>query len=58
VLIASLVVASVVTMAAHGERHGVPVQLCCFVMGFRPIPNILCTEIFPTLALHRHLLPG
>lgn len=21
---------------------------CCFVMGFGPIPNILCSEIFPT----------
>ncbi|KAH0970896.1 hypothetical protein GBA52_023052, partial [Prunus armeniaca] len=26
----------------------VVVYLCCFVMGFGPIPNILCSEIFPT----------
>ncbi|RLN09410.1 monosaccharide-sensing protein 2-like [Panicum miliaceum] len=26
----------------------VMVYLCCFVMGFGPIPNILCAEIFPT----------
>ncbi|KAI3409622.1 MFS domain-containing protein [Psidium guajava] len=24
------------------------VYFCCFVMGFGPIPNILCSEIFPT----------
>ncbi|XAR73068.1 hypothetical protein NMG60_11019928 [Bertholletia excelsa] len=24
------------------------VYLCCFVMGFGPIPNMLCAEIFPT----------
>lgn len=24
------------------------VYFCCFVMGFGPIPNILCAEIFPT----------
>ncbi|KAL6274254.1 hypothetical protein ACE6H2_024946 [Prunus campanulata] len=26
----------------------VVVYFCCFVMGFGPIPNILCSEIFPT----------
>lgn len=26
------------------------VYICCFVMGFGPIPNILCAEIFPTRA--------
>ncbi|CAH9076961.1 unnamed protein product [Cuscuta europaea] len=26
----------------------VVIYLCCFVMGFGPIPNILCAEIFPT----------
>ncbi|KAI7980738.1 Monosaccharide-sensing protein 2 [Camellia lanceoleosa] len=26
----------------------VVVYFCCFVMGFGPIPNILCAEIFPT----------
>lgn len=24
------------------------VYFCCFVMGYGPIPNILCSEIFPT----------
>ncbi|KAL3627733.1 Monosaccharide-sensing protein 2 [Castilleja foliolosa] len=24
------------------------VYFCCFVMGFGPVPNILCAEIFPT----------
>ncbi|KAL6530967.1 Monosaccharide-sensing protein 2 [Orobanche hederae] len=24
------------------------IYFCCFVMGFGPIPNILCAEIFPT----------
>ena len=24
------------------------IYFCCFVMGFGPIPNILCSEIFPT----------
>lgn len=27
---------------------GVVIYICCFVMGFGPIPNILCSEIFPT----------
>ncbi|CAN6232796.1 unnamed protein product [Urochloa humidicola] len=55
VLIASLVVlvaASVVPMAAAPHAAvatgSVMVYLCCFVMGFGPIPNILCAEIFPT----------
>lgn len=26
----------------------VVLYFCCFVMGFGPIPNILCAEIFPT----------
>ena len=26
----------------------VVVYFCCFVMGFGPVPNILCAEIFPT----------
>ncbi|XP_071695312.1 monosaccharide-sensing protein 2-like [Rutidosis leptorrhynchoides] len=26
----------------------VVIYICCFVMGFGPIPNILCSEIFPT----------
>ncbi|KAL6873533.1 hypothetical protein ACP4OV_013615 [Aristida adscensionis] len=55
VLIASLVVlivANVVPMAttAHAalSTGSVIVYFCCFVMGFGPIPNILCAEIFPT----------
>lgn len=27
---------------------GVTIYICAFVMGFGPIPNILCSEIFPT----------
>lgn len=27
---------------------GVATFICCFVMGFGPIPNIICSEIFPT----------
>ncbi|KAJ7552597.1 hypothetical protein O6H91_06G061300 [Diphasiastrum complanatum] len=27
---------------------GVTVYVCTFVMGFGPVPNILCSEIFPT----------
>ncbi|KAF0934526.1 hypothetical protein E2562_025622 [Oryza meyeriana var. granulata] len=55
VLIASLAVlvaASVAQMAAAAHAAlctgSVVVYLCCFVMGFGPIPNILCAEIFPT----------
>ncbi|OEL21793.1 Monosaccharide-sensing protein 2 [Dichanthelium oligosanthes] len=55
VLIASLsvlVAASMVPMAAAAHAAvatgSVMVYLCCFVMGFGPIPNILCAEIFPT----------
>ncbi|OEL23208.1 Monosaccharide-sensing protein 2 [Dichanthelium oligosanthes] len=55
VLIASLVVlivANVMPMAttvhAALSTGSVIVYFCCFVMGFGPIPNILCAEIFPT----------
>uniref|UniRef100_A0A0E0K7C8 Major facilitator superfamily (MFS) profile domain-containing protein n=1 Tax=Oryza punctata TaxID=4537 RepID=A0A0E0K7C8_ORYPU len=55
VLVASLAVlvaASVAPMAAAAHAAvctgSVVVYLCCFVMGFGPIPNILCAEIFPT----------
>jgi len=55
VLIASLVAlvaADVVPMAttAHAaiSTGSVIVYFCTFVMGFGPIPNILCSEIFPT----------
>ncbi|XP_073112787.1 monosaccharide-sensing protein 2 isoform X2 [Elaeis guineensis] len=54
-LIASLVllvVANLVDMGTvvHAVLSTVSVvaYLCCFVMGFGPIPNILCAEIFPT----------
>ncbi|TVU07516.1 hypothetical protein EJB05_40874, partial [Eragrostis curvula] len=47
-----LIVANVVPMAttAHAalSTGSVIVYFCCFVMGFGPIPNILCAEIFPT----------
>lgn len=33
---------------AVGSFLGVSVFICSFVMGFGPIPNILCSEIFPT----------
>ncbi|RCV20433.1 hypothetical protein SETIT_4G055400v2 [Setaria italica] len=55
VLIASLlvlIVANVLPMAttlhAALSTGSVIVYFCCFVMGFGPIPNILCAEIFPT----------
>lgn len=55
VLVASLVVlivANLVPMATtvHAvlSTASVIVYFCCFVMGFGPIPNILCAEIFPT----------
>ncbi|KAK7258287.1 hypothetical protein RIF29_23860 [Crotalaria pallida] len=55
VLIASLlilVVGSLVdlgsTVNASISTISVVVYFCCFVMGFGPIPNILCAEIFPT----------
>ncbi|KAL8151848.1 hypothetical protein V2J09_021656 [Rumex salicifolius] len=47
-----LVIANVVDMGQipHAVLSTVSVVLyfCCFVMGFGPIPNILCSEIFPT----------
>ncbi|CAM6129022.1 unnamed protein product [Calypogeia fissa] len=33
---------------AVGSFVGLCVFICSFVMGFGPIPNILCSEIFPT----------
>ncbi|KAL0379081.1 UNVERIFIED_CONTAM: Monosaccharide-sensing protein 2 [Sesamum radiatum] len=35
-------------MHAVISTASVIVYFCCFVMGFGPIPNILCAEIFPT----------
>ncbi|EAZ22316.1 hypothetical protein OsJ_05971 [Oryza sativa Japonica Group] len=55
VLIASLVVLVVSNVidlgtVAHAALSTISVIIyfCCFVMGFGPIPNILCAEIFPT----------
>ncbi|XP_028768121.1 monosaccharide-sensing protein 2 isoform X1 [Neltuma alba] len=36
------------TVNASISTISVVVYFCCFVMGFGPIPNILCAEIFPT----------
>lgn len=36
------------TVNAAISTVSVVVYFCCFVMGFGPIPNILCAEIFPT----------
>lgn len=54
-LIASLVVLVVANVVSLGtvphavlSTVSVVVYFCCFVMGFGPIPNILCAEIFPT----------
>ncbi|PQQ15289.1 hypothetical protein Pyn_12688 [Prunus yedoensis var. nudiflora] len=46
VLIFGQLVRSVVN--ATISTISVVVYFCCFVMGFGPIPNILCSEIFPT----------
>ncbi|KAG9139175.1 hypothetical protein Leryth_021880 [Lithospermum erythrorhizon] len=55
VLLASLVVLVLSSVINMGEiihaiisTASVIVYFCCFVMGFGPIPNILCSEIFPT----------
>ncbi|XP_015062512.1 monosaccharide-sensing protein 2-like [Solanum pennellii] len=47
-----LVIGSLVTMGTVAKAAistvCVVLYLCSFVMGFGPIPNILCSEIFPT----------
>ncbi|KAL8130701.1 hypothetical protein V2J09_019856 [Rumex salicifolius] len=47
-----LVIAQVVSMSTVASAvistTCVIVYFCCFVMGYGPIPNILCSEIFPT----------
>lgn len=55
ILIASLVVLLIANLIELGtvvravfSTVCVTVYLCFFVMGFGPIPNILCAEIFPT----------
>ncbi|CAN1305021.1 Monosaccharide-sensing protein 2 [Linum perenne] len=54
-LILSLVVLVIGSMVNFGSvvnaaisTVSVIVYFCCFVMGFGPVPNILCAEIFPT----------
>lgn len=55
VLIATLVILVISNLVDVGQllhavlsTVSVIVYFCCFVMGFGPIPNILCSEIFPT----------
>lgn len=55
VLIATLVILVISNLVEFGQvvhavlsTVSVIVYFCCFVMGFGPIPNILCSEIFPT----------
>lgn len=55
VLIATLLVLVIGSLVNLGDMANaaistasVVVYFCCFVMGFGPIPNILCAEIFPT----------
>lgn len=47
-----LVLGSLVDMGkvvnASISTVSVVLYFCCFVMGFGPVPNILCAEIFPT----------
>ncbi|XP_030486165.2 monosaccharide-sensing protein 2 [Cannabis sativa] len=47
-----LVLSSIINLGnvlhASISTVSVVVYFCCFVMGFGPIPNILCAEIFPT----------
>lgn len=48
----TLVLGNIISMGSlvHAaiSTASVVVYFCCFVMGFGPIPNILCAEIFPT----------
>ncbi|XP_052194727.1 monosaccharide-sensing protein 2-like [Diospyros lotus] len=55
VLIVALVVLVIGSLVNLGDvanaaisTVSVVVYFCCFVMGFGPVPNILCAEIFPT----------
>lgn len=55
VLIVSLIILVIGSLVNFGNvAHAaistvcVVVYFCCFVMGYGPIPNILCSEIFPT----------
>uniref|UniRef100_A0A0E0CUL3 Major facilitator superfamily (MFS) profile domain-containing protein n=1 Tax=Oryza meridionalis TaxID=40149 RepID=A0A0E0CUL3_9ORYZ len=35
------------------STFGVIIYVCCFVMGFGPIPNVLCSELFPPSCRNR-----
>ena len=55
VLIVTLVILVIANLVNLGSvlhavlsAIGVIVYICFFVMGFGPVPNILCSEIFPT----------
>lgn len=52
IALAILVLGSLVNMGdvvhAAISTASVIIYFCCFVMGFGPVPNILCAEIFPT----------
>ncbi|XP_078155512.1 monosaccharide-sensing protein 2-like [Carex rostrata] len=55
ILIASLIILVIVNLFDFGtivhaalSTISVIVYFCVFVMGFGPVPNILCAEIFPT----------
>lgn len=48
VLIFSQLVSMGSVVNATISTISVVLYFCCFVMGFGPIPNILCSEIFPT----------
>lgn len=47
-LVISNVVAMNTFLHAILSTFSVILYFCCFVMGFGPVPNILCAEIFPT----------
>ncbi|KAK3021496.1 hypothetical protein RJ639_046407 [Escallonia herrerae] len=55
ILIASLVILVIGNVVNLGSVANAAIStvsvvgyFCCFVMGFGPVPNILCAEIFPT----------
>ncbi|KAK3005304.1 hypothetical protein RJ639_016914 [Escallonia herrerae] len=55
ILIASLVILVIGNVVNLGSVASAAIStvsvvgyFCCFVMGFGPVPNILCAEIFPT----------
>ncbi|KAE8704245.1 Serine/threonine-protein kinase/endoribonuclease IRE1b [Hibiscus syriacus] len=48
ILVLSVIVKLSTVVNAAISTACVVLYLCFFVMGYRPIPNILCSEIFPT----------